>query len=218
MVHCNNCTAELDAWVKIFGEALSLFGVKADKSEIYEKLYINAADGDADCGGICACNYLSGEHTTGIKKGSPMYSRTPESKMNLANFIRSELYSAMATLKLGMNILFEKEKVSADVILAHGGLFKVKGVAQQMLADALDTPVSVMETAGEGGAWGMALLAAFMKEDGGELGKWLTSRVFGKMKSSTLEPEKSGVDGFNKYSEHYKYLIAAEKALENYNA
>ena len=134
----------------------------------------------------------------------PMYFRVPETKMTLAAFMRAQLSSSVAVMKIGVDLLREKEGIEPGTLTAHGGLFKVKGVAQQMLADALDTPVSVMETAGEGGAWGMALLAAFMKEDGGELGKWLTSRVFGKMKSSTLEPEKSGVDGFNKYSEHYK--------------
>lgn len=215
MVHCNNCCGELDAWVKIFGEFAALSGNDMDKSSLYETLYRHALTGDADCSGITAYNYLSGEHVTGIESGKPMYYRTPDSKMSLANFMRAELYSSMASLKFGMDILFDKEKVKAEQFQAHGGLFKVKGVAQQILANALDTPVSVTETAGEGGAWGMALLAAYMMDGKGKsLGDWLADTVFAEMKSQTVAPEETGVEGFAAYMKNYRAGLAAEKKLE----
>ena len=207
MVHCNNCCAELDAWVNIFEEfsKLSLSGKLVDKSELYEMLYKNALNGDPDCGGVAAYNFLSGEPVAGVAEGNPMYFRTPNSKMNLANLFRAELYSACAALKMGMDILFEKEKVSAEQFTGHGGIFKVQGVAQQFLADGLNTPVSVMKTAGEGGAWGMALLAAYMIcKDGKNLAKWLDGEVFADMEKSTAVPEERGVKGFAEYIKRYK--------------
>ncbi|MDE6132702.1 MAG: FGGY-family carbohydrate kinase [Oscillospiraceae bacterium] len=205
MVHCNNCCSELDAWVNIFEEFSVLSGNKIDKSDLYEMLYKNALKGDSDCGGAAAYNFLSGEPVVGAAEGSPMYFRTPDSKMNLANLFRAELYSAFAALKMGMDILFEKEKVSAEQFTGHGGIFKVQGVAQQILADGLNTPVSVMKTAGEGGAWGMALLAAYtVCKDGKGLTDWLDERVFADMEKSTAVPEEKGVTGFAKYMERYK--------------
>ncbi len=214
MVHCNNCCAELDAWVRLFGEFAALAGVDADRSALYEMLYTNAMTGDADCGGITAYNYLSGEPVTGISEGRPMYFRTPDSRMSLANFMRAQLYSSVAALKSGMDILTEKEGVKTAQLTAHGGLFKVKGAAQQVLADALNTPVSVMKTAGEGGAWGMALLAAYMNEGCGKsLADWLDNCVFPSMEKSTAMPDENGVKGFGKFMNKYGCGLAAEKML-----
>ncbi len=213
MVHCNNCCSEIDAWVNMFGEFAALMGIKADKSTLYNTLYKNSLLGQADCGSITAYNYLSGEHATGIENGRPMYFRTPDSDMTLANFIKAQLYSTMATLKIGMDILFEKEKVSAKQFKAHGGLFKVKGVAQQILANALNTAVSVTSTSGEGGAWGIALLAAFMMNNNKPLPDWLEENVFSKMESDILTPQKEGVEGFARYMTRYKKGLHAEKEL-----
>lgn len=213
MVHCNNCCAELDAWVNIFEEFSKLSGKPVDKSELYEMLYKNALTGDPDCGGVAAYNFLSGEPVAGVAEGSPMYFRIPDGKMNLANLFRAELYSAFAALKMGMDILFEKESVSAEQFTGHGGIFKVQGVAQQFLADGLNTPVSVMKTAGEGGAWGMALLAAYMVcKDGKNLAKWLDGEVFADMEKITAVPEESGVKGFSMYMERYKVGLKFYKA------
>ena len=215
MVHCNNCCGELDAMVKLFGEFAEIAGMKMDKSTLYGLLYKNTLNGDADCGGITAYNYLSGEHITGIEKGSPMYFRTATGNMNLANFMKAELYSAMSTLKIGMEILLDKENAKADKFLGHGGLFKVKGVAQQILSNALNTKVSVMETASEGGAWGMALLAAYMMNKTDEsLGIWLENNVFSGMATEIAEPDENGVKGFNEYIKRYKVGLLAEKELE----
>ncbi|MBP1560869.1 MAG: ATPase [Oscillospiraceae bacterium] len=214
MVHCNNCCSELDAWVKMFGDFAELMGNKLDKSALYETLYRNAMTGDADCGGVTAFNFLSGEPVAGVDDGRPMYFRMPDGKMNLANFFRAQIYSAFAALKIGMDILFEKEQVKAEQFTGHGGLFKVKGAAQQILADALNTPVSVMETAGEGGAWGMALLAAYMIKSGGKsLADWLDGEVFAGMEKLTVTPEEKGRNGFNEYMKRYKGALCAERML-----
>lgn len=219
MVHCNNCCSELDAWVKMFGEFAELIGSCIDKSTLYEKLYQKAMSGDSDCGGVVAYNYLSGEPVTGVENGRPMYFRMPDSKMNLSNFFRAELYASMAALKSGMDILFEKEHIKASQFTGHGGLFKVKGAAQQLLADALNTPVSVMETAGEGGAWGMALLAAYMIcGKGRSLPDWLDTEVFSSMEKLTVNPESFGINGFSKYMKRYSAGLAAERKLGIVNA
>lgn len=214
MVHCNNCCSELDAWVKLFGEFAELTGNKLDKSALYETLYKNAMTGDADCGGVTAFNYLSGEPVTGAEDGRPMYFRQPNGSMDLANFFRAQLYSAFASLKIGMDILFEKENAKAQQFTGHGGIFKVKGAAQQVLADALNTPVSVMTTAGEGGAWGMALLASYMVNGGGKtLPDWLDSEVFAGMEKLTLTPNENGTNGFNEFIKRYKAALGAEDIL-----
>ena len=213
MVHCNNCSSELDAWVKIFGEFAELSGHPVAKPALYDMLYYHALTGDPDCGDTVVYNFLSGEPVAGAENGRPMYFRTPDGKFNLANLFRAEIYSTMAALKLGMDILFEKEQVSVDKITGHGGLFKTKGVAQQFLADGLGCAVSVMKTAGEGGAWGMALLAAFSVCDGGKsLPEFLDSEVFGGMESTTLQPEEKGAEGFRKFMENYRRGLAAEYA------
>ena len=213
MVHCNNCCSEVDAWVKMFGEFAELAGIEIDKSALYELLYRNAMTGDKDCGGITAYNCLSGEPVIGVDEGRPMYFRRPDSIMNLANFFRAQLYSTMAALKSGMDILFKNEQASAAQFMGHGGLFKVQGVAQQILADAFGTPVAVMKTAGEGGAWGMALLASYMINGKGKtLPAWLEEDVFSGMEVSVLAPENDGADGFVKFMNAYTAGLKAERA------
>ena len=214
MVHCNNCTSDLNAWVGLFKEFADAIGADADMGKIFGTLYKNAMTGDADGGDILAYNYLSGENITGLSEGRPMVIRTPNSRWNLANFMRVHLYSAFATLKIGNDILFKEEGVEADKILGHGGIFKTKGVAQQILADALNTPISVMETAGEGGAWGIAVLAAYMvtKADGESLADYLDNKVFAGEKGEELAPDAEGVKGFDAFIERYKAGLEAEKA------
>ena len=213
MVHCNNCCSELDAWVNVFGEFAALSGNPMDRSKLYESLYKNALTGDPDCGGTVAYNFLSGEPVAGAENGRPMYFRTPDGSFNLANFFRAQLYSSMAALKVGMDILFENEKVSIEKITGHGGLFKVQGVAQQFLADGLNSAVSVMKTAGEGGAWGMAILAAYaVLGNGKALPEFLDKEVFASMESSTVQPDEKGAAGFAAFIENYKNGLAAEYA------
>ena len=214
MVHCNNCTSDLNAWVGIFREQLELMGVPVDMNELYGNLYRKALEGDPDCGGVMAYNYVSGEAVTGFTEGRPMLVRSENARFSLANLMRAHLYSAFATLKVGNDILMKEEHVEVDNLYGHGGIFKTKGVAQQFLADALRSPVSVMETAGEGGPWGMALLAAYMvmKEEGETLPEFLSERVFHGEKGSMLLPDPAGADGFDRFIEKYKAGLAAEKA------
>jgi sugar (pentulose or hexulose) kinase len=213
MVHCNNCCSELDAWVKLFGEFAELSGRQMSKSELYELLYKNALNGDPDCGGVMAYNFLSGEPVAGAENGRPMYYRSPNGRFSLANFMRAELYSAFGALKLGMDILSEKENVPSDKFTGHGGLFKVSGVAQQFLSDALGADVSVMKNAGEGGAWGMALLAAYMScGEGKTLPEWLDTNVFTDLECATLSPTEQGSAGFAEFMKEYRRGLKAEYA------
>lgn len=217
MVHCNNCSTDLDAWMKIFSEFATLSGHPIKKPELYDMLLENAMTGDPDCGGTVSCNYFSGEHITHLEEGRPMLLRTPDSRFTLANLIRNNLFSALSTLKIGLDILMA-ENVEIDSILGHGGYFKTKGVGQKLLAAAMNTPVSVMETAGEGGAWGMAILAQYMALGAGQtLEDYLDSRVFADMKAVTEAPDKKDVEGFNAYIDRYRRMLAVEKAaVENF--
>ncbi len=218
MVHCNNCTSDINAWVKLFREYQELLGVPVDMNEVYGKLYNNALKGDADCGGVLAYNYISGEPVTGLQDGRPLVVRSANDKFNLANFIRSNLYATVAVLKLGNDILFNEEKVKVDRITGHGGLFKTKGVGQRVLAAALNSPISVMETAGEGGAWGIALLAGYVvnNNDDRNLADYLETVVFGGDTGTEIAPTPEEVEGFNRYMEGYKAGLAIEKAaVEN---
>ena len=217
MVHCNNCTSDINAWVKLFKEYQELLGVPVDMNEVYGKLYNNALKGDADCGGILAYNYISGEPVTGLQEGRPLVVRSPNDKFNLANFIRSNLYATVAVLKLGNDILFKEEKVKVDRITGHGGLFKTKGVGQRILAAALNSPISVMETAGEGGAWGIALLAGYLvnNKEYLNLADYLEKVVFGGNTGEEIAPTPEEVEGFNKYIEVYKAGLAIEQAAVN---
>ena len=216
MVHCNNCTTDIDAWVKLFSELQELSGISMDKTSLYTMLYNKALEGDEDCGNLFSCNYYSGETITNIDEGRPLFARMPDSNFTLANFMRALLFSAMGTLKYGMDILVENEKVRIDSILGHGGFFKVKGVGQRLMAAALNTPVSIMdESAGEGGAWGIALLAAFILQRE-PLEKFLTEKVFAGKAGTKMEPVKKDIDSFKKFMELYIAGLKVERsAVEN---
>ena len=214
MAHCNNCTSDIDAWVGLFADTAKVLGLEVSMNDLYGKLFRAALEGDADCGGIVAVNYLAGEHLTETEVGRPMVVRLSDAKMTAPNFMRAQLNAAIATLRLGMQMLREKEQVESDMLLGHGGFFKTPGVGQQILANALNVPISTMETAGEGGPWGMALLAAYMvrKADGESMEDYLANKVFADAKSVTVQPEAAGVAGFEVYLERYKAALAAEKA------
>ncbi len=214
MVHCNNCTSDLNAWVNLFKEYQQLLGVPVDMNEVFGKLYNNALTGDPDCGGLLSYNYFSGEPVTGLNEGRPLFVRSATDKFSLANFMRANLYASVAVLKIGNDILFNEEHVQVDRITGHGGLFKTPGVGQRVLAAALNSPISVMETAGEGGAWGIALLAAFVVNNrkGQSLPEWLNDCVFLGNAGTEIAPLREDVEGFNKYIETYKRGLAIEKA------
>ncbi|MDD7642171.1 MAG: FGGY-family carbohydrate kinase [bacterium] len=214
MVHCNNCTSDLNAWVNIFKEFAESFGIDVDMNKLFGTLYNKAMEADKDCGGLLAYNYFSGEHITGFTEGRPMFVRTPDAKFNLANFMRVNLYTALGALKCGLDILLKEEQVKIDCIYGHGGLFKTKGVGQSILAAAMDAPVAVMETAGEGGAWGIALLAEYMvsKEDGETLDAYLNNKIFAGEKGETMNPDPADVAGFDKFIELYKAGLPIEAA------
>jgi len=214
MVHCNNCATDLDAWVGLFGEFAEAAGGGLGRPELYEMLYSKALEGDADCGGLLSYNYHSGEHITGLGRGRPLFVRLPDGNFTLANFMRSLLFSAMGTLRLGMDVLAGGEGVRLDGLVGQGGLFKTKGVAQRLLAAAMGAPVSVMDCAGEGGAWGAALLAAFaLRRRGGEsLEKYLAERVFAGKPGSRVEPDPKDAEGFNRFMGRYAAGLAIERA------
>ena len=214
MAHCNNCTSDLNAWVNLFHEFAKAAGINMSMNDLYGTLYHKAMEGDADCGGLLAYNYFSGEHITGFEEGRPLFVRTPDSSFNLANFMRTNLYASLAVLKTGLDILIKEEDVKIDEIFGHGGLFKTKGVGQNILAAALNTPVSVMETAGEGGAWGMALLASYMihKKDGESLDVYLTDHVFKGNTGSKVDPDSADVAGFEAFIKRYTKGLAIERA------
>ena len=214
MVHSQNCTSDLNAWAGLFRETLESFGVKVDANELYGTLYRKALEGDADCGGLLSYCYYSGEHITHFEEGRPLFVRTPDSKLNLANFMRTHLYTCMGALKMGMDILLKNEGVVVDKLLGHGGLFKTKGVGQKFMADAMNAPVAVMETAGEGGAWGIGILAAYMKnkKEGESLSAYLENKVFAGKESTQITPEPEGTAGFEAFMERYKNGLAIERA------
>lgn len=213
MVHANNCTSDLNAWVGIFREFAESFGIEVDMNKLFGTLYNKALEGDADCGGLLSYGYLSGEFITGVDEGRPLFVRSPESKFNLANFMRVNLFTALGAIKVGMDLLQKEENVAIDSMLGHGGLFKTKGVGQRILAAAINAPVSVMETAGEGGPWGMALLAAYMKNkaDGESLEDYLAKKVFGDNAGSQMDPDPKDVEGYEVFIERYKKGVAIEK-------
>ncbi len=212
MVHSNNCTSDLNAWVDLFEEFTNVLGVEISQSELFEMLYQKALMGDADCGGLLAYNYLSGEHITHLEEGRPLFVRTPESRFTLSNFIRVHLFSALGALKIGLDI-FEKEKVKIDQVLGHGGFFKTNEVGQKIMAAAMNVPVSVMETAGEGGAWGIALLASYMLQKAKDepLETYLSNKVFASEESSTIAPDEGDAVGFTAFMERYKKGLVIER-------
>ena len=213
MVHCNNCTNDMNAWVSLLGETAQLFGAEVSTGELYTKLYQKSLEGDADCSGILTYNYMAGEGVTHLDEGRPMVVRKPESKFTLANFLRSQLYATMATLKLGMDILAE-EHVAIDSLTGHGGLFKTPVVGQKYMAAACRAPVTCMESAGEGGPYGMALLASYLvqKQDGQTLEQYLETEIFADVKRATLAPDPEDEAGFDRYLSWYRSALAAENA------
>lgn len=213
MVHCSNCTSDINAWISLLAEYAEMLGVSVDKSELFVRLFNKALEGDADCGGLLSFNYFSGEGVTALDKGRPVFARMPNAKFTLANFMRAHLLSALATLKIGLDILTQTEKVEIEKLCGHGGFFKTPGVGQRMLSAAVGAPVSVMETAGEGGPYGMALLAAYMlwKDEGETLEDYLDSKVFADAKSTTLMAEASDIAGFSIFLSRYKKALPMER-------
>ena len=214
MVHCNNCTSDINAWVSMFSEMAESLGVKVSMPKVYDAFYFKALEGDPECGGLLTYGYYSGEPVTGFEEGRPLFVRTPDSNFNLANFTRSVLFTTVGALKIGMDILLKEEKVQIDEILGHGGLFKTKDVGQKIMAAAMNAPVSVMETAGEGGPWGIALLASYMihKGETETLKDYLADKVFAGNKGTRMDPDPKDVEGFNQYIERYKAGFAIEHA------
>ncbi len=214
MVHCNNCTSDLNAWVNIFREFAESFGIEVDMDKLFYTLYNKALEGDKDCGGLLAYNYFSGEHITGFEEGRPLFARNPDSRFNLANFMRTHLYTSLGALKVGMDILVKGEHVVVDRITGHGGLFKTKGVGQSILAGAMDATVSVMKTAGEGGAWGIALLASYMIQKDAEetLADYLQNKVFGGDEGEKMAPNPEDVKGFDTFISRYRAGLPIERA------
>ena len=213
MVHCNNCTSDINAWVNLFAEYSELMGLPVNKGELFTKLFRKALEGDADCGGLMSFNYFSGEGVTDLDEGRPLFGRMPNAKFTLANFMRTHLLSALATLKIGLDILTQTEQVPIDKLYGHGGFFKTPGVGQRMLSAAVGAPVSVMETAGEGGPYGMALLCAYMlwKEEGESLADYLDNKVFAGTEASTLMAEPSDIAGFSVFLSRYRKALPLEK-------
>ena len=214
MVHCNNCTSDLNAWINIFNEYNKLFGIEMDMNKLYGTLYRHALEGDTDCGGLVSYNYISGEPITGLSEGRPLFVRSATDKFSLANFIRCHLNASVGVLSIGNEILFNDEHVQVDRITAHGGLFKTPGVGQRILAAAIKTPISVMETAGEGGAWGIALLATFMVNNPQNLNleDYLEKEVFFGNGGTEVQPTAEDIEGFNAYISNYKSCLKIEHA------
>lgn len=214
MVHCNNCTSDLNAWVNLFKEYQELLGIPVDMDEIYGKLYNHALTGNTDCGGLISYNYISGEPVTGLAEGRPLFVRSANDKFNLANFMRAHLHASVGVLKIGNDILFKEEKIKVDRITGHGGLFKTKGVGQRILAAAINSPISVMETAGEGGAWGIALLGSYLVNNDKQqtLADFLDEKVFAGYAGIEVSPTAEDVEGFNAYIENYKANLPVEEA------
>ncbi len=214
MVHSNNCSSNLDAWVNLFDEAARALGCEVDKNTLYGNLYRKALEGAPDCGGLLSIGYLSGEHITHFAEGRPLVARTPDSEFSLANFMRANLYTALGALKIGLDILFTDEGVEVEGILGHGGFFKVEGVGQRIMAAAANVPVALMETAGEGGAWGIAVLASYLinREGDETLDVFLADKVFENQKSMVMDPNPEDVKGFEVFMERYKKGLVIEKA------
>ena len=213
MVHCNNCTSDLNAWVGLFSEFSNCLDLGLKKEKIFSVLYQKALEGEDDCGGLLSYNYFSGESITGFEEGRPLFVRMPDSQMTLANFMRCHLFSSLASLKIGLDILLKEEQVTIDRMMGHGGLFKTKIVGQRMMAAAMNAPVSVMETAGEGGAWGIAILASYMcnRENGEELSTYLDSKVFHNQNAVTIEPDERDVKGFEQFITQYTKGLKIER-------
>ena len=213
MVHCNNCTSDIDAWIRLFGEAATALGAEYDERTLYQTMYKKALEGSPDCGGILTFNYLSGEPVTNMDEGRPLLFRKPDASFSLANVMRAHLTSAVASLRIGMDIL-DAEHVELDAMTGHGGFFKAEGIGQKIMSAALGTPVTVMETAGEGGPWGMAVLAAYLTNKSADesLSDYLTKRVFQSAKSVTVSASEAEAAGFAAFMDGYKRALSVERA------
>lgn len=211
MVHTNNCSSDINAWANVFSQFAKTLGINLSVKQLYEKLFDASLRGDQDAGGLVNFSYLSGENITQVQDGRPMMVRKPDSHFSLANIFKVQLYSAFAPLKIGMDILLREEHIRTDVLVAQGGLFKTPVVAQQVLADALDTPITLMSNAGEGGPWGMAVLALYANDSKGKnLADYLDDEVFANAESATLHPEEESVQGYEKFIDNYKAALPAE--------
>ena len=217
MAHANNCMGEFDHWVNLFDEVLKATGCNVDKGKLYGTLLKAALEGDKDCGGLLPFNYLSGESITGLTEGRPLFVRTQHANFTMPNFIRAQLFTALGALRTGMDILFDKENVKIDSLTGHGGFFKTAETGLTVMSAALHTPVSALETAGEGGPWGMAVLASYLVNGGGKaLDAWLSEKVFATSKKTTVSPKQDDIEGFNKFFARYTKGLAIEKAaIEN---
>lgn len=213
MSHANNGTTDLNAWVRLFGEFASLMGIPASTGDLFTKLYTNSLQGDPDCGGLLPYGYYSGENITMINEGRPIFLRTTTSRFNLANLMRAHLYTSLGAVKIGLDILKE-EGVEVDRIMGHGGFFKTKGVGQRYLSAACHAPVTVMNTASEGGAWGIALLAAYLidQQPGESLAAYLEQRIFTHLDGETLMSTDEEMKGFESFMQHYRAGLCVEKA------
>ena len=214
MVHCNNCTSDINAWVSVFKEFSELIGVEIDMNQLFPLLFNKALEGDSDCGGLLSYCYLSGEPITNLEEGRPLFVRTPNAKFNLANFMRTHLYTSLGALKIGLDILAKEENVKIDQITGHGGFFKTKGVGQRIMAAATNSKVAVMDTAGEGGAWGIALLASYMlsKDKNESLDVYLANRVFADKTATIMEADKEDIKAYEKFIERYIEGLPIERA------
>ncbi len=217
MVHCNNCTSDLNDWASVFLGLAEQMGTPTSKGRVLDAMFEAAMSGSVDCEGLFACNYLSGEHTTGFSEGRPMFARTPGARFDFQSFCRVQLFSAIATLKIGMDYLLTEERFELDSLLGHGGYFKAKEAGQRIMAEAIGVPVAVMETAAEGGAWGMAVLAAYMcSNEGLDLEGFLNERVFAGAKVHTIVPDKAETESFNRFIRQYKAGLGIERAAVEY--
>lgn len=218
MVHCNNCTSDINTWVNLFKEFAEAMGMEVDMTELFKVLFQVALKGEPDCGGLLAYNYFSGESITGFDEGRPLFVRHANDNVSLANFMRVHLFTALGALKNGLDILLKEEKVPVDKIYGHGGFFTVPVAGQKIMAAAMDTPVTVMDTASEGGAWGIAVLAQYLavNKDNESLADYLSNKVFVGQSGTTLEPDAEDVKGFDDFLVRYNKGLAVERAaVEN---
>lgn len=218
MAHSNNCTTDLNAWIGLFSEFAQELGINLEQKKLFEILFTKALEGKKDGSGLLTYNYVAGEEITGHKEGRPLFVRLPDSEMNLSNFMRVQLMGSLTALKIGMDILLEQEKISLDRMTGHGGFFKTKNVGQKILASALGVPIDVMETAGEGGAYGIALLANYMLYGNGDnLGEYLHSKIFSRCNTITEQPESEDSEGFKKFMAHfYRGLSIEDMAISKF--
>ena len=222
MAHSNNCTSSYDGWMRIFKEVIERLGLNIPKGKLYDTVLLSSLDADKDAGGMLSYGYISGEHITGFEEGRPLTVRMPESRFSLPNLMLSELYSALSAMRIGLDILFDEEGVQLDFITGHGGFFKTKESGAHAMAAALRTPCRVMETAGEGGAWGIAILASYLDHANFSLPDYLDEYAFSDSSSYMYTATDEERKGYDKYLERYKKGLAIERAaiynLEEFNA